>query len=268
MKKVNVVLPVYYVKREWLEKSILSVLEQDYNNLELIIVNDGATEDFSDLINKYQIKKYVVNERNMKLPYSLNRGFEIASGEYHTWTSADNFMLPGMISRLVRELDRENDLDIIFGKSKKIDENGNFIEMKYGEIAAAKRSDTSVYDKYLSPRYTYFSTLGASFMYRSKVWESLGGYNEAIHGAEDYDFWIRASREFKIKRIPWDEEPLYAYRVHSKSISNTVPGCYIDYRINILKQELKNDSNNKYLRKAIRYYSLNRFKSRLRELLK
>src|SRR3972149_1726608 len=94
-KKVSIVLPVYYVNFEWLKRSIMSVLDQDYKELELIIVNDCATENIDDLIESFGIEKYVKNDSNRGLPNSLNRGFNLAEGEYGMWTSVDDFMLPG-----------------------------------------------------------------------------------------------------------------------------------------------------------------------------
>src|ERR1700730_6246204 len=120
--KVSVVLPVHHVNREWLMQSIRSVLDQDYQNLELIVVNDEATEDIDELVKSLGVHKYVKNDRNRKLPFSLNRGFAEADGGYHTRTSADNYMLPGMISRLVNEIKGRSDVQIVCGKSFVMDE--------------------------------------------------------------------------------------------------------------------------------------------------
>ncbi len=81
---MSVVLPVYFVNHKWLVHSISSVLDQDYRNLELIVVNDAATENIDDIVESCGIRKYVINPRNMKLPYPLNRSFELADGKYHT----------------------------------------------------------------------------------------------------------------------------------------------------------------------------------------
>lgn len=253
--KVSVVLPVRYVNFNWLKRSISSVLGQDYQNLELIIVNDEATENIDNLIKSFKIRKYIKNNRNRKLPYSLNRGFEVANGEYHTWTSADNFMLPGMISRLVRELEQRRDFSVVCGRSKVIDEHGNFIVLPSGELKAAKLSGYELSNTYIETKYTYYSTLGACFLYKKEVWEQMGGYDESLHGAEDYDFWIRTSRKFKICRIPWEEEPLYVYRVHSSSISSNVNGCFTIARLTVLKREARTYPENHDLKRAIEHYS-------------
>jgi len=87
-------------------------------------------------------------------------------------------------------------------------------------------------------------------MYRSEVWKTIGGYDETIHGAEDYDFWIRAAAHYAIRRLPVDMPPLYAYRVHASSMSSTVKGCYTRMRLAVLSRELKQRPRDFWLYKA------------------
>ena len=90
--KVSIILPTYNGKK-YIRDSIESIINQTYTNWELIIVNDCSTDDTQKIIEEYQQKdKRIIvinNEKNLKLPASLNRGFEEASGEYYTWTSDD-----------------------------------------------------------------------------------------------------------------------------------------------------------------------------------
>jgi glycosyltransferase involved in cell wall biosynthesis len=252
--KVSVVLPVRFVNYEWLDRSISSVLTQDYPNLELIIVNDGATMDIDDLIKFYRIKKYVQNPKNMKLPYSLNRGFEIADGEYHTWTSADNFMLPEMIRRLVEELNNYQDFSIAMGRSKLIDDKDSFVNAPDSEPLNLLLSGSDTSSNVIERKYTFYSTLGACFLYRNVVWQELNGYDERLHGSEDYDFWIRASRKFKIRRLSFSEPPYYVYRCHSNSISANTPGCFSTARLAILEREHALYPEDMDITKAITHY--------------
>jgi glycosyltransferase involved in cell wall biosynthesis len=252
--KVSVVLPVHYVNREWLTKSVTSVLKQDYEPLELIVVNDEATEDIDELIRSLGVHKYVKNDRNRKLPYSLNRGFEQADGEFHTWTSVDNYMLPGMVARLVTELKSRTDLAVVCGKSFVMNDAGEFFSndaIDSAEELALSLSGSEIDDQYISRARLFYGTIGACFLYYAYVWRELNGYDEELHGAEDFDFWLRASRSFKIGRIPWRETPYYAYRVHDVSMSSTISGCFTNMRFSVLERESRIFPDDQLLKKAV-----------------
>jgi glycosyltransferase involved in cell wall biosynthesis len=252
--KVSVVLPVHHVNREWLTQSIRSVLEQEYESLELIVVNDETTEDIDELVRSLGVHKYVKNDRNWKLPYSLNRGFESADGEFHTWTSADNYMLPGMISRLVKEIKARPEVQIVCGKSFVMNEAGTLLSLAETDAVegrALKRAGTSFADPLLPRRRLFYGSLGACFLYHCSVWDALKGYDENLHGAEDFDFWLRASRHFKVGRISSTEPPYYVYRIHSTSMSNTVIGCFSTLRVAVLEREAALYPEDKHLAQAL-----------------
>lgn len=252
LPKISVVLPVRYVNEGWLRQSIESVLSQDYPNKELIVVNDEATKPIDDLVASYGIAKYVKNDRNRKLPYSLNRGFERADGEFHTWTSADNVMLPGMLTRLAGELERRPDIALVIGTQLSMDEEGTVLATdEKGAREVARLACTDPLSPLVPRRYTFTSTLGACFLYRAEVWRKVGAYDETLHGAEDYKFWIRASRWFQIGRIPISDPPLYAYRNHKASITGTEPYCFTALRLKVLSQELREYPLDVYIYRAL-----------------
>jgi glycosyltransferase involved in cell wall biosynthesis len=252
---VSVVLPVRHVNRAWLKRSMESVLGQDYPNKELIVVNDEATEDIDSLVKSYGIKKYIKNARNLKLPHSLNRGFELAEGALHTWTSADNYMLPGMLATLSEELFRNPDVGIVFGRSVTVDEHGAVtdtsidLQKRMSSLAGIDPVATT-----MPGHYTCFGSLGACFMYRAEVWRKMRGYDETIHGAEDYDFWIRASSAYAIRRLPVEMPAYYAYRVHPSSMSSQVQGCYTRMRLAIVIREWKKRPADFWVCKALCRY--------------
>lgn len=254
---VSVVLPVRYVNYHWLRKSIESVLSQTYDNIELIIVNDESTLPIDDLIQEYGIKKYIKNPINKKLPYSLNRGFSLAEGKYVTWTSADNYMHPDMIKTLVDKLKSlPSDYGIVFSNSSVVDKDNKVYprlteEVKCYTDICSKSGDT--FDK-MTFNSCYWSTLGACFLYTKEIADKFK-YNEDIHGAEDYDFWIRATKHFNAYFI--EDKSLYYYRCHDASISSTVSGCFSVMRVNILQQEYVLNPDNCSLMMALKYYRKN-----------
>ena len=94
---ISIVLPVYNGER-FLRESIDSVLAQTYTNWELLIVDDCSTDNTAAIVHEYVQKdsrvQYYKNEKNLRLPRNLNRGFSLARGDYLTWTSDDNVFWP------------------------------------------------------------------------------------------------------------------------------------------------------------------------------
>ncbi len=221
MKKVSVVLPVYNGEKT-LKEAVNSILEQDYLNIELIIVNDCSTDGTLDIINEYlrldERVKVINNEINMKLPRSLNVGFDCASGDYYTWTSDDNILKKNMISVLVACLEREQDIGMVYANYTNINEKGEIInEVNLGEPSMLPFSNP----------------IGACFLYKSDVAKQVGRYDDSLFLAEDYDYWIRIYKKAAIVHI---KDNLYYYRRHSESLSETRRNAVKSQTYNVLEK--------------------------------
>lgn len=204
--KVSIVLPVYNGELN-VDKSISSVLTQTYSNLELIIVNDCSTDNTIDVLKKYaeQDSRITIinNLVNLKLPRSLNVGFEQATGEYFTWTSDDNLYKENAIERMVNALQTFPDFDMVYANYTNIDAEGQII----GE------------DQLEEPEHLLMgNVVGACFLYTKEIAREVGEYDINLFLAEDYDYWIRILRAGKILHI---NENLYYYRRHAGSLSQT-----------------------------------------------
>lgn len=205
-KKISIVLPVYNGS-EYLAESIESVLAQTYANWELIIVNDCSTDNTlaiaSDFANKDARIKVFSNKENLKLPNTLNAGFEHATGEYYTWTSDDNKYKPEALRVMVECLEKNPDTVMVYANYTTIDSNGNAIELA---------------DK-LEPKFMFVgNVVGACFLYRADAAHKVGLYDANLFLAEDYDYWIRLYEVGKVLHI---KDDLYCYRIHGKSLTET-----------------------------------------------
>ncbi|HXL56803.1 MAG TPA: glycosyltransferase family 2 protein, partial [Chitinophagaceae bacterium] len=100
---ISIVLPTYNGSK-YIRTSIESCLNQTFTDFELIIVNDCSTDNTASIIEEYAAKDsriiIIHNAFNKKLPLSLNTGFDIAKGKYHTWTSDDNYFAPNALEIL------------------------------------------------------------------------------------------------------------------------------------------------------------------------
>jgi glycosyltransferase involved in cell wall biosynthesis len=204
--QVSVVLPTYN-QAEYLPQALDSVLNQNWRDYELIVVNDGSTDDTPRILDEYQ-QRYgfnVIHQENQKLPRALNTGFRQARGQYLTWTSSDNVMLPHTLEVLVDALDSHPQVGLVYADWEVIDEHD-------AVIGAVQTFD---FDRYLLMRVNY---INACFLYRRACQDAVGLYDPEYIHAEDWEYWVRISRSFEMMRVP---QVLYQYRVHSSSLTET-----------------------------------------------
>jgi glycosyltransferase involved in cell wall biosynthesis len=199
-----VVLPTYN-QSGYLPMALDGVLHQTWRDWELIVVNDGSTDDTRRVLDLYQQRHHftVIHQENQKLPSALNTGFRQARGQYLTWTSSDNVMLPRMLETLVDALDRHPEVGLVYADWEVIDECGAVI----GDVR------TLDYDRYLLMRTNY---INACFLYRRECQDLLGLYDPEYLYEEDWEYWWRIAQSFKMMRVP---QMLYQYRVHGGSLS-------------------------------------------------
>lgn len=198
---VSVVLPTYN-HLAFLPQAVNSVLAQDYENFELIIVDDGSTDGtaaYLDSIISSRIR--VLSGQNTRLPTALNRGFAVSRGEYLTWTSADNICMPHFCSVLSSALSKFPRSGFVSASFLRIGNAGQIIDRLSGEA-------------FLDNILCCNSGI-AAFMYRKSVAVQAGEYNPDLEGAEDWDMWLRILEVAPSVHVP---EALYQYRWHDDSM--------------------------------------------------
>ena len=220
-KKISIVLPVYNGAM-YLAESIESVIAQTYANWELIIVDDCSSDNTLDIAMDYASKdariKVLTNPLNLKLPSSLNVGFEHASGVYYTWTSDDNKYKPNALRVMAKCLESNPSAAMVYANYTRIDANGT-------EIEPIKSLDV----KHIFTG----NVIGACFLYTADVAKKIGNYDADMFLAEDYDYWIRLYELGKVSHI---EEDLYYYRIHGKSLSETKKKMVAEQTYKVIKK--------------------------------
>jgi glycosyltransferase involved in cell wall biosynthesis len=219
---VSIVLPVYN-QANFLAEAIEGVLRQTYPHWELIVVDDGSTDDFDGTLAVHfrNSRIRVFRQPNQKLPSALNSGFANARGEYLTWTSADNVMLPDQIARLVQALEGNPAAGLVYSNYEAIDDRGAPLSDPTFRAQNRATPTTSVITL---PREATLENLhnsgdnfiGASFLYRADVAAIVGCYDEETFGGEDYDYWLRAHLVAPFAHV---EGVLYRYRVHDNTLN-------------------------------------------------
>ena len=212
-------MSTYNEKKEWLIKSIDSILNQTYTNFEFIIIIDNPlSKEIISLIDSYKVKderiRYFVNKKNEGLVYSLNIALSVSRGNYIARMDADDISNQ---RRLQIQLDYmiKYNIDIVGSNIIYFNENDNI-----------KQSTLLLEDNDIKDNMKYWSQLAhPTWFIRKEVYDKLNGYRD-IKYCEDYDFLLRAMKNnYTLANI---EQPLLKYRINIKGIS----------RSNLLEQRL------------------------------
>jgi hypothetical protein len=201
---ISVVLPTHNGSR-YIDQAVESVVRQTFTDWELIVVNDASSDDTPAKIDAWTARderiRAVHLAENRKLPGALNEGFRLAGGDYLSWTSDDNWYAPEALAKMLEVLQTRPRVDAAYAGMTEVDEAGSPVATR-PVLAAEELAVTNV--------------VGACFLYRRAVQDSLGGYREDLFLAEDYDFWLRAYLDFQLEPL---DEALYFYRKHSGSLT-------------------------------------------------
>jgi glycosyltransferase involved in cell wall biosynthesis len=223
---VSIILPTYNGAK-YLAQSLQSCINQSYKNIDIIIVNDCSTDDTLNIAQSFAEKDervtIITNSINKKLPLSLNTGFEIAKGDYFTWTSDDNYYALTAIETMVDAI-TSNKCGLVYANYTLIDDNGNVSGTKsFGDI---------------NQSFVKWEGCGACFLYKSELHKQLKGYDASAFLIEDYDFFLRASIHTKFCYL--NRMDLYFYRHHAGSLTSLYGFYNKDLQKIVIERQLKN----------------------------
>lgn len=211
---ISVIMSTYREPLQYIKLSVESIINQTYKDLDIVlIVDDPNNTDLIDLLKEYESNdnriQLHVNEKNIGLTGSLNRGLGYAKGDYIARMDADDI---AEVQRLEKQLNwlKTKEADLVGSNIQDIDEEGNadstisiFPETHQKIVSEAKFNSPMAHPTWLGRRI---------------VFDRLNGYQE-IDACEDYDFLVRAILSgFKMGNI---QEPLLKYRINNSGISST-----------------------------------------------
>lgn len=268
---VSIIMSTYKEEEFFLRQAIESILNQSYKDFEYIIILDNPDNNLHIRIIKEYANldkriKFYVNEKNMGLTASLNKGLGLAKGKYICRMDADDISINKRIENQKRYLE-ENNYDLIGGISQMIDENGK-------SIYSIKKVPTNMDKIKKALRYNQIISHPTWFG-KKEVFEKLNGYRN-MPLCEDYDFTLRAVLNgYKISNI---DETVLKYRMTSSSISRSnlyeqylfarfITKKYSKNKIADIKEAKQYVNNHNDDRKAKRYLKANaRFNIALKDI--
>jgi glycosyltransferase involved in cell wall biosynthesis len=205
--KISIVTPSYN-QGKFLEETILSVINQNYSNLEYLIIDGGSNDNSVEIIRKYEKHlAYWVSEKDNGQSDAINKGFRKVTGEIICWLNSDDILIDGALHNVVNCFRDNKELDLVNGNLLLIDENSKILS---GHFILKQKN-------WYAKRGIYYVSQPSMF-WKRRVFDTVGLLREDFHASMDREFLIRIFKNnFKIGHL---EKILAAFRMHSTSKSS------------------------------------------------
>lgn len=207
---ISVVIPTYN-RVHYLAKTIDSVLNQTYPNIEIIVVDDGSKDTTIELLKNYGSKIRFIQQSNRGAPFARNEGARHAHGQYISFLDDDDFWLPNKIEAEVEFLEKNPDYGFVYCDTHYINEQGEITGkrmLSYDEVQTFER---------LYQGNFIIST--SVVLVRKSCLDTVGIFDESLPQSQDYDLWLRLAKRFKFAYL---DKILCCYRVQEKSLSKNL----------------------------------------------
>lgn len=206
LPKITIITPSYN-QGQYIEDTILSVLNQNYPNLEYIIIDGGSTDNTVAIIKKYEDRiHYWVSEKDTGQSNAINKGFKIATGEIINWINSDDQLMPGALMAVAKQFKNNPDAIMIHGRIEYFGETTSY----YSRNLPLKDIETRYAAHICMPQPATF--------YKKQLLDEQGLLDESLHFSMDTDLFIRAGLNYKIVQV---DNVFSRFRLHaaSKSVS-------------------------------------------------
>ena len=216
--KVTVIMSAYNTE-SYIAEAIESILNQTLTDFELIIVNDSSKDKTGKIAKKFKDKRirYFERKTNHGKSHAVNFAFKKARGKYACIFDADDVMVNYKLEVCTKLLDKKPDYGLIYGNAWVINEASEIT----GPLSFPSRAKRNIYDQFPDLSFSMkklttkcFFSQGSTF-FRMAAIKKVGGLDENLHVAEDWDLWIRIGEKYKVYYLP---VPLYLYRINPKGL--------------------------------------------------
>lgn len=228
--KVSVIITTFN-RANYIRQAIESVFNQSYQDFEIIVIDDGSTDNTREILKKYNNKIRYLFQENRGLAYSRKLGASLSKGNYIAFLDSDDVWLPEKLKIQVDTLDKDPELALVCSESYVINDSGEIV----GHLKRTSRDKESYINLF---ERDFILTL--TVIVRRQCYNDIGGFDETLLGVDDYDCWLRLASKYKFKYLDF---PLSKYRIHEHNMSKNLE-IMLKEEIKIFKKgEIKKDIN-------------------------
>lgn len=207
MVDVSVIIPTFNYGR-YISESIESVLAQTVRPREIIVVDDGSTDDTEAIVKRYRGKVIYLKQKNSGVSAARNEGVRNSTGNMIAFLDADDKWFPEKLEKQLSKFQQDPEVGLVHcGKVEFCDQTGisGEVDLAGGEGWIAE-SMLLWKSGIVAP--------GSSVVFKREVFEHVGGYDPRLKNGEDWEFCLRVAREYPVAFVP---EPLVEYRIHGSN---------------------------------------------------
>jgi glycosyltransferase involved in cell wall biosynthesis len=256
----SIIIPLHN-KADYVEKSINSVLEQTYENFELIIINDGSTDNSLSIVQQFNdLRIEIVSQKNQGVSAARNNGVLVAKYEYIVFLDADDWWDINFLEEMYKLLIGYPEAGL-YACGYNIVKNNKLVKSKVGVNSEFTANYIDYFKVYTS---TFWVPINCSFVVIMKsVFNNVGGFNEGLKFGEDFHLWVRVALKYKIaylnenlsysnQDVDINQRALGANKIYS-------PPTHFIFNLAFLEQEESQNSDLKKLMDGLRVRSLIRY---------
>jgi glycosyltransferase involved in cell wall biosynthesis len=221
---VSVIIPTYN-RAALLDRCLRSLVGTDMDDLEVIVVDDGGKDDTASVCARYPQVRYIW-QTNAGVSAARNHGFRLSRGTHVAFIDSDDEWINGGLSRLARQCAANPDIGVLFADTSMGNDDTGYVSFvqEYGDgvffdLPADRRQGVRVFER--EPFLIQLSTRNVMFLgsmvFRRDVFEALGGFDQSLSGAADWDIFMRATASTVVAFS--DGEPVSRYYKHDAGMS-------------------------------------------------
>ena len=237
---VSVIIPTYNCGK-YIKDAIESVFSQTYKNFEIIVIDDGSTDDTENNINGYVDRITYFKQPHRGAASARNEGLKRAKGDFIAFLDADDVWEKEKLEKQIRYFEEHPEVGMVYTDLYRIDMRTNRMLHRWSEVFPVKEG--FLFKDLIERNFIQTSTT----LIKKEVIECIGFFDETFKAYEDIDYWVRIAEKFKIGYIP---EPLVKYRMFSGTLSQKT-FWMVEGRLKVFEKHASKIEDEKWKRKVL-----------------
>ena len=223
---ISVMMPTYN-NAKYIKQAIESIYAQNYDNIEIIVVDDGSTDNTKEIVKQYKDIKYFYIEHK-GIPFARNVALENTEGEYIAFLDSDDYWLPNKLNTQMQYFKDHPDCEIVFTKYENFFENED-----------VKKKNRAIFEKISEDKFTHYLP---SSLVKKKLFEKYGNFDEIFQTGEDTEFVTRI-KENKVNIEHFINDVFYRRRLHGKNITLIKNPKYSKFLMDLFRKKVLKGEN-------------------------